>query len=71
MQWEHAKWRKSTGSDSGGCVEVAFTSGVIGVRDTKDRGRGPILEFTEKEWRAFVSGAQAHEFDYDHLVQTS
>lgn len=67
MQWENAKWRKSTGSDSGGCVEVAFASGVIGVRDTKDHGAGPILEFNEHEWRAFLAGAAGNEFDYERL----
>ncbi len=68
MNWNSAAWRKSTGSDTGACVEVAFAEGVIGVRDTKAAGKGPVLEVTEEEWRAFGAGAQGHEFDFDHLA---
>jgi hypothetical protein len=35
----------------------------LGVRDTKDAGRGPILTFTRAEWAAFVGGAKDGEFD--------
>jgi hypothetical protein len=37
------------------------------VRDTKAQGAGPILEFNEREWRAFIAGACNGEFDYDLL----
>lgn len=67
QKWQSAKWRKSIISDTGGCVEVAFAEGIVGVRDTKDQGTGPILEFNEREWRAFIAGAQSGEFDYDLL----
>ena len=67
QKWQSAKWRKSIISDTGGCVEVAFAEGAVGVRDTKDQRTGPILEFNEREWRAFISGAQSGEFDYDLL----
>lgn len=67
--WEAASWRKSVWSDSGSCVEVAHSAGRIGVRDTKARGKGPILEFTEPEWRAFVAGVADGEFDYGTLTQ--
>ena len=66
-KWLAARWRKSIISDTGGCVEVAYTDGAIGVRDTKAQGTGPILEFNEREWRAFIAGAQNGEFDYDLL----
>jgi Domain of unknown function (DUF397) len=42
-----ARWRKSNASGDGGCVEVAYLDGVIGVRDTKDNGAGPVLMFTQ------------------------
>ena len=60
-----AQWRKSTRSDNNGgaCVEVAVVADAVGVRDTKDSGRGPILTFTRAEWTAFVSGAKDGEFD--------
>ncbi len=48
-------WRKSTQSGADGCVEVADASGSVLVRDSKDPD-GPVLVFTEAEWRAFVDG---------------
>nr|WP_197696355.1 DUF397 domain-containing protein [Nocardia terpenica] len=52
-----AVWRKSSHSGpDGNCVEVAFLlTGNVAVRDTKDRGDGPILAFAPGEWDAFVS----------------
>ncbi|MEV6971076.1 DUF397 domain-containing protein [Hamadaea sp. NPDC051192] len=65
--FEGARWRKANGSDSGGCVEVAYANGLIGVRDTKDGGRGPILAYTEHEWKVFLAGVAAGEFTIDQL----
>ena len=62
-----ARWRKSNTSGDGGCVEVAYVEGVIGVRDTKDNGRGSVLMFNEVEWNAFLAGAGAGEFDISRL----
>jgi hypothetical protein len=63
-----AKWRKSNSSGDGGCVEVAYVDGVIGVRDTKDAGTGPILMFNEREWTAFLAGSRNGEFNLDELA---
>ncbi|GAB3986921.1 DUF397 domain-containing protein [Plantactinospora veratri] len=55
-----AKWRKSSRSNGSGgeCVEVADNlSGVVLVRDTKDR-EGGTLTFTPAPWRAFVDFAK-------------
>jgi hypothetical protein len=41
------------------CVEVAF---VILVRDSKNPD-GPVLGFTETEWRDFTDGVKQGEFD--------
>jgi hypothetical protein len=38
-------------------------SNVVGVRDTKDNGGGPIPAFTREEWATAVSGTTAGEFD--------
>jgi hypothetical protein len=59
-----ATWRKSTrsGPFTDNCVEVAFVSGVVAVRDSKDPA-GPALVFTAAEWDAFVGGAKDGEFD--------
>lgn len=49
----------------GGCVGVAvLPDRRVAVRDEKDRG-GPVLEFTPAEWRAFVTGVRAGEFDLE------
>jgi hypothetical protein len=63
-----ATWRKSNNSGDGGCVEVAYVDGVIGVRDTKDNGSGPILMFNEREWTAFLAGARDGEFGLGELA---
>jgi hypothetical protein len=57
-----AVWRKSTSSESNGCVEVAFVGDQVAIRDSKDRS-GPVLQFTHKEWEAFLGGVRAGEFD--------
>jgi hypothetical protein len=58
-----AGWRKSSYSgDGNSCVELAVTrpsardgaGPMVGVRDTKANGRGPILEFSPRAWREFV-----------------
>jgi hypothetical protein len=55
-------WRKSSHSETEGCVEVAVVDDVVAVRDSKDAG-GPALVFAREDWRAFVLGARAGEFD--------
>lgn len=67
INWQHARWRKSSYSDSGGCVEVAYVDGTVGVRDTKADGQGPVLEFNEREWTAFLDGMAHGEFTFDAL----
>jgi hypothetical protein len=63
-----ARWRKSGTSGDGGCVEVAYADGAIGVRDSKDRGAGAMLVFGEREWTAFLEGACRGEFNLDALA---
>ncbi|OLT13651.1 hypothetical protein BJF78_21680 [Pseudonocardia sp. CNS-139] len=58
------RWVKSSRStDATNCVEVRVDDDVYRVRDTKDRGAGPILLFSSPQWRAFVAGVKAGEFD--------
>lgn len=54
-------WRKSSYSAyNGNCLEVAeLQPSVIGVRDTKDAGRGPVLVFEAAAWRSFLEGVKA------------
>jgi hypothetical protein len=60
-----AAWRKSSMSAyNGSCFEVArLLKDRVGVRDTKDKGSGPVLIFNQSEWNAFLAGAKAGEFD--------
>lgn len=60
-----AIFRKSSRSgQNGDCVEVATNlHGIVAVRDTKDKGHGPVLIFTPAEWDAFVGGTKDGEFD--------
>ncbi|MEV6161094.1 DUF397 domain-containing protein [Streptomyces sp. NPDC052052] len=53
------EWFKSSYSSSGDgndCVEVATTSGVVRVRDSKV-AQGPQLAFPPSAWAGFVSFA--------------
>ena len=53
----------SSFSAGGACVEVRLLpDGTVGVRDSKDRRKPPHV-FTQPEWRAFVKGCKAQEFD--------
>ncbi len=49
------RWRKSThsGSNGGGCIEVAGHDSRVLVRDTHDRS-GPVLQFGPGAWRQFT-----------------
>ncbi|MEU4769004.1 DUF397 domain-containing protein [Actinosynnema sp. NPDC023794] len=56
MDLTGAVWRKSSrsgGGNEGNCVEVAFASPVVAVRDSKkpDAGR---LAFSASAWQRFV-----------------
>jgi hypothetical protein len=55
-------WRTSTHSgQNGACAEVARNlPGVVGVRDSKDRG-GPVLMFGPADWEAFTKRIRADE----------
>jgi hypothetical protein len=57
-------WRKSTHSETGTCVEVAFGADDVHVRDSKNPD-GVALTFTRAEWGAFVAGIRGGEFDGD------
>jgi hypothetical protein len=54
-------WRKATHSANGGgdCVEAADAGGAILIRDTKNRGGGPVLAVSAETWRAFTATVRA------------
>ena len=46
------------------CVEVASLVNLILVRDSKDSD-GPVLAFSQLEWRDFIAGVKRGEFDFE------
>jgi hypothetical protein len=61
MEDLNPRWRTSSHSGNGGeCVEVGRDSGgMIMVRDTKNRVGGPVCQYTQDGWRAFVARIRA------------
>jgi hypothetical protein len=58
-------YRRSSFCSGGSCVEVApLEGGGVAVRDSKDLST-PEHRYTVDEWRAFVQGVKAGEFDFD------
>ncbi len=51
---EVAAWRKATRRQTGECAEVGQGAAVVAVRDSKDRGKGPVLVFPADSWREFT-----------------
>ena len=55
---DSATWRKSTYSGGSGteCVEVGVADhGHVLLRDTKDRGHGPVLRLTPRAFADFTT----------------
>jgi hypothetical protein len=62
---DRAEWRTSSysGSNGGGCVEVARNlPGIVTVRDSKDR-TGPVLTFSPEQWGTFTGGLKSGELE--------
>jgi hypothetical protein len=48
-------WRKSTYSGNGvDCVQTGSVPGLVLIRDTKDRGNGPVLKVSPAQWQRFT-----------------
>ena len=54
-------WRRSRTCATGECVEVAPLAGEVAVRNS--RSPDVVLTFTKTEWREFLRGAKAGDFD--------
>jgi hypothetical protein len=50
-------WRKSSYSSNGGanCVEAGHAPGAILIRDTTQRGAGPVLRVSAPAWQRLTS----------------
>jgi predicted secreted Zn-dependent protease len=55
-------WRRASRCSNSGCVEVAMNGDEITVRDAK-RADSPVLTYSREEWRVFLAGVKAGEFD--------
>jgi Domain of unknown function (DUF397) len=64
MDGKHTGWHKSSYSgNANSCVEIGHAAdGGVGVRDTKRYGQGPVLEFSAREWQAFLAAVKNGEF---------
>lgn len=56
-------FRKSTFSGPDGCVEAGLFGDRVVLADSKNNGQAPTLAFTPDEWKAFLQGVKAGEFD--------
>ena len=59
---ESPEWRRSSLCVNAGCVEIGTVGGQVLVRDSK-LAASPVLTYTRDEWRAFLAGVKAGEFD--------
>lgn len=59
-------WKKSSASNSAGCVELKRSGPWIMVRDSKDPA-GPQLKFSELEWNAFAAGVRSGELEWENV----
>lgn len=58
-------WRKSSYSEAGNCVEIAYTGEMALVRDSKNT-KGPVLSFSRLQWTAFISDIKASRMNPPH-----
>lgn len=56
-----AAWRRSTKCESAACVEIADLGDDVALRNSTDPGRNVV--FSREDWRSFVAGVRAGEFD--------
>ncbi|NYH78259.1 hypothetical protein FHR84_001581 [Actinopolyspora biskrensis] len=63
---QQSNWRKSSHSSdqSGNCVEVAYPTGGVATRDSKDPD-GAVLVFDHPRWNSFLSTTRRGTFDRD------
>lgn len=54
-------WTKSTKCDTANCVEVSVGDRNVVVRNS--RVKTTYVTFTPEEWKVFIEGAKAGEFD--------
>ena len=60
---DRLNWRKAQRSiNNGNCAEIGVLSGVVLVRDSKDK-QGAVLRYSDDSWLQFVREARMGRFD--------
>lgn len=54
-------WKRSSKCEGGHCLEVAQDSNIVILRNNIDPRQ--VVATTREEWKAFVEGVKAGEFD--------
>ncbi len=62
MLRDDGQYHVSTSCSGGTCIGVALTEDAVTVADHADPD-GAVLRFGLDEWRAFLAGVKAGEFD--------
>ena len=57
MAEDRTTWRKSSFTGNNDCVEVAFSTTEVAVRDSK-QATGPQLHFNPAQWHIFLADAR-------------
>ncbi len=56
MEQVNPRWRKASYSGEGAnCVEAGSIPGAVLIRDTKERGYGPVLRLTPRAFADFTT----------------
>lgn len=56
------EWTGPENCESSACVEARVRGSKIEVRNSTDPA-GPSVKFTKEEWREFIGGVHAGDFD--------
>jgi hypothetical protein len=62
MMLRDGEFRKASGSETGGCVEVAADRDGVRIRDSK-RPDGDVLSCADGQWHAFIKQVKDGAYD--------
>ena len=62
---EQARWRKSSYSNSGDCLEWLIDADKVRLRHSSREASGE-LHLSHSQWRAFLAAVRAGEADLPH-----
>lgn len=56
------EYRTASACNNGGCIEVAHAGDGVALRDSKDRGKPPLMISIE-DWRVFLAEIRSGVYD--------